>query len=74
MLCTDGLVESPGRTIDDGLNRLRRHAAALAHRPLPSFTDQLLHRVRPPGLDHVALLTLRTPARAHDRPTPPRDK
>ncbi|MEU2355971.1 SpoIIE family protein phosphatase [Streptomyces misionensis] len=63
VLYTDGLVEKPGHTLDEGLNQLRRHAAALAHRPLPSFTDQLLRRVQPPGLDDVALLALRTPAR-----------
>ncbi|MEU3661449.1 SpoIIE family protein phosphatase [Streptomyces sp. NPDC032940] len=61
LLYTDGLVEVPGRTLDEGLDRLRQHAAALAHRPLPSFADQLLRRVRPPGLDDVALLSLRTP-------------
>ncbi|MFD8839434.1 MULTISPECIES: SpoIIE family protein phosphatase [Streptomyces] len=73
VLYTDGLVEKPGHTLDEGLNRLRQHAAALAHRPLPSFTDQLLHRVQPPGLDDVALLALRTPAQErghHRRPTP----
>jgi serine phosphatase RsbU (regulator of sigma subunit) len=58
---TDGLIEAPGRTLDEGLERLRQHAAALAHRPLPSFTDQLLRRVQPPGHDDVALLALRTP-------------
>ncbi|MFF9495317.1 SpoIIE family protein phosphatase [Streptomyces flaveolus] len=62
LLYTDGLIEAPGRTLDEGLDRLRQHAAALAHRPLPSFADQLLRRVRPPGLDDVALLALRTPA------------
>jgi serine phosphatase RsbU (regulator of sigma subunit) len=61
-LFTDGLIEVPGRTLDEGLDRLRQHAAALAHRPLPSFADQLLRRVQPPGLDDVALLALRTPA------------
>jgi PAS domain S-box-containing protein len=61
LLYTDGLVEAPGQTLDDGLSRLRQHAAALAHRPLPSFTDQLLRRVQPPGHDDVALLALRTP-------------
>ncbi|MFF2204878.1 SpoIIE family protein phosphatase [Streptomyces sp. NPDC058145] len=61
LLYTDGLIEAPGRTLDEGLNELRQHAAALAHRPLTSFTDQLLQRVRPPGLDDVALLALRTP-------------
>jgi hypothetical protein len=57
---TDGLIEEPGHSLDEGLNRLSRHAAALAHRPLPSFTDRLLHRVRPAGNDDdVALLALR---------------
>ncbi|MFJ5534137.1 SpoIIE family protein phosphatase [Streptomyces sp. NPDC093261] len=64
LLYTDGLIEAPGHTLDEGLNRLRQHAAALAHRPLPSFTDQLLRRVHPPGHDDVALLTLRTPPTA----------
>ncbi|MFG3547572.1 SpoIIE family protein phosphatase [Streptomyces sp. NPDC047725] len=63
LLYTDGLIEAPGRTLDEGMERLRQHAAALAHRPLPSFADQLLRRVQPPGLDDVALLALRTPAR-----------
>ncbi|MFH0520018.1 SpoIIE family protein phosphatase [Streptomyces sp. M41] len=62
VLYTDGLIESPGDTIDTGLSRLRRHAAALAHRPLASFTDQLLSRVRPvDNDDDVALLALRVP-------------
>ncbi|WP_437114113.1 SpoIIE family protein phosphatase [Streptomyces collinus] len=68
LLYTDGLIEKPGHTLDDGLTRLRQHAAALAHRPLPSFTDQLLHRVQPPGLDDVALLALRTPSSHRTRP------
>ncbi|SFY49711.1 SpoIIE family protein phosphatase [Streptomyces sp. F-1] len=72
VLYTDGLVEKPGHTLDDGLNQLRRHAAALAHRPLPSFTDQLLRRVQPPGLDDVALLALRTPARERGGTAPSR--
>ncbi|MFH8935384.1 SpoIIE family protein phosphatase [Streptomyces griseosporeus] len=64
VLYTDGLIEEPGHTVDDGLQRLRRHAAALAHRPLASFTDQLLRRVRPAANDDdVALLALRTPDR-----------
>ncbi|NEC29859.1 SpoIIE family protein phosphatase [Streptomyces sp. SID8111] len=63
LLYTDGLVEAPGHTLDEGMHRLRRHAAALAHRPLPSLTDQLLRRVQPPGHDDVALLALRTPER-----------
>ncbi|PPS67282.1 MULTISPECIES: SpoIIE family protein phosphatase [Streptomyces] len=62
VLYTDGLVEAPRRTLDEGLDRLRQHAAALAHRPLASFTDQLLRRVRPVGNDDdVAVLALRIP-------------
>ncbi|MET7988757.1 MULTISPECIES: SpoIIE family protein phosphatase [unclassified Streptomyces] len=64
VLYTDGLIEELGHTLDEGLQRLRRHAAALAHRPLAAFTDQLLRRVRPPANnDDVALLALRTPVR-----------
>ncbi|MFF8933314.1 SpoIIE family protein phosphatase [Streptomyces paradoxus] len=64
VLYTDGLVEAPRRTLDEGLDRLRQHAAALAHRPLASFTDQLLRRVRPSGNDDdVAILAVRVPER-----------
>ncbi|MEU5635172.1 SpoIIE family protein phosphatase [Streptomyces rishiriensis] len=64
LLYTDGLIEEPGHSLDDGLHRLRQHAAALAHRPLASFTDQLLRRVRPAANDDdVALLALRAPTR-----------
>ncbi|MEU1274207.1 SpoIIE family protein phosphatase [Streptomyces sp. NPDC005799] len=64
VLYTDGLIEDRGHTLDTGLNRLRQHAAALAHRPLGAFTDQLLRRVRPAeNDDDVALLALRTPNR-----------
>ncbi|WP_333738377.1 SpoIIE family protein phosphatase [Streptomyces sp. IBSBF 2806] len=64
LLYTDGLIEEPGHTLDEGLHRLRQHAAALAHRPLASFTDQLLRRVRPAANDDdVALLALRAPTR-----------
>ncbi|MFF4758947.1 SpoIIE family protein phosphatase [Streptomyces sp. NPDC001292] len=60
LLYTDGLIESPGHTLDEGLDRLRRYAASLAHRPLESFADQLLARARPPdNEDDVALLAVR---------------
>jgi serine phosphatase RsbU (regulator of sigma subunit) len=60
LLYTDGLIESPNHTLDEGLNRLSRHAASLAHRPLESFTNELLARVRPPDNDDdVALLAVR---------------
>ncbi|CAM5664708.1 SpoIIE family protein phosphatase [Streptomyces atroolivaceus] len=62
LLYTDGLVESPHHSIDHGLDRLRRHAASLAHRPLDSFCDLLLEQVRPDDNDDdVAMLALRTP-------------
>ncbi|MFD5270463.1 SpoIIE family protein phosphatase [Streptomyces sp. NPDC058335] len=62
LLYTDGLIEASGHSLDEGLNRLRQHAAALAHRPLATFTDQLLRRVRPADNDDdVVLFTLRTP-------------
>ncbi|MER6075575.1 SpoIIE family protein phosphatase [Streptomyces sp. NPDC001817] len=60
LLYTDGLIESPSHTLDEGLHHLRRHAASLAHRPLESFTDELLARARPPDNDDdVALLAVR---------------
>lgn len=62
VMYTDGLVEDPGQVIDVGLNRLRRHAAALVHRPLTAFADEVLRRVRPlENHDDVALLALRAP-------------
>ncbi|MFF7645727.1 SpoIIE family protein phosphatase [Streptomyces canus] len=65
LLYTDGLIEAAGRSLDEGLRHLRRHAAALAHRPLASFTDQVLRRVRHVrNDDDVALLAVRTPGRS----------
>ncbi|MFF5158272.1 SpoIIE family protein phosphatase [Streptomyces sp. NPDC000348] len=62
VLYTDGLIETPRQPLDTGLDRLRQHALALAHRPLTSFTDQLLRRGRPADNDDdVALLALRVP-------------
>ncbi|WP_328222206.1 SpoIIE family protein phosphatase [Streptomyces sp. NBC_00310] len=62
VLYTDGLIESPGYTLDRGLARLRQHAAALAHRPLHVFCDLLLERTRPvDNDDDVALLVFRMP-------------
>ncbi|MFJ6649180.1 SpoIIE family protein phosphatase [Streptomyces sp. NPDC091290] len=63
VLYTDGLVEEHGQILDVGLDRLRRHAAALVHRPLTVLADQVLRRVRPADNDDdVALLALRAPA------------
>ncbi|HEV7626040.1 MAG TPA: PP2C family protein-serine/threonine phosphatase, partial [Streptomyces sp.] len=60
---TDGLVEAPGESIDVGLALLRESAEALVHRPLNSFCDALLERVRPTDNgDDVAMLAYRVPA------------
>lgn len=60
---TDGLIESPRQSMEEGLSRLRRHAAALAHRPLDDFCNQLVDRVCPPdNEDDIALLALRLPS------------
>lgn len=62
LLYTDGLVESPHHSIDHGLDRLRRHAASLAHRPLDSFCDSLLDQARSgDNDDDIAMLALRAP-------------
>ncbi|TXS51232.1 SpoIIE family protein phosphatase [Streptomyces sp. t39] len=63
LLYTDGLIESPRHSVDEGLDRLRRHAASFAHRPLDVFCDSVLDEVRPrDNDDDVAMLALRTPA------------
>ncbi|MEV5524542.1 SpoIIE family protein phosphatase [Streptomyces pseudogriseolus] len=59
---TDGLIEEPSRSLDEGLELLRAHAAALAEQPPARFTDLVLERTRPAGNDDdVALLTVRVP-------------
>ncbi|AQZ65966.1 DNA-binding protein [[Actinomadura] parvosata subsp. kistnae] len=59
---TDGLIESPTHSLDDGLDRLREEAAALTRHPLSTYCDRLLGRVRPADNDDdVAMLTLRVP-------------
>ncbi|MFD7610670.1 SpoIIE family protein phosphatase [Streptomyces sp. NPDC059828] len=66
VLYTDGLIESRRHTLDDGMDRLRRHAASLARRPLDSFSDSLLSQARPEDNDDdVAFLALRTPDQSH---------
>ncbi|QSS94402.1 SpoIIE family protein phosphatase [Streptomyces sp. M54] len=62
---TDGLIESRRQPLDVGLRRLREHAAALNHRQLDDFVDQLLEHSRPADNDDdVALLALRIPPTA----------
>ncbi|MGX1562483.1 SpoIIE family protein phosphatase [Streptomyces sp. NPDC055506] len=62
LLYTDGLIEIPGSDLDTGLARLRRHALALAHKPLDTLCDQLPARMPPGSTDDVALLALRLPS------------
>jgi signal transduction histidine kinase/CheY-like chemotaxis protein len=61
LLYTDGLIERPGDTLDQGFARLRRAAAHCADRPVGDICEQLLERMRPPGgyTDDVVLLALR---------------
>jgi hypothetical protein len=59
---TDGLIESPSHSLDEGMDRLRQHAATLVHGPLETRIDELLARSRPPdNEDDVALLAVRLP-------------
>ena len=59
LLYTDGLVERRDCDVDAGVDRLRRHLAALADRPLEQLADELLVRMLPatPG-DDVALVAI----------------
>lgn len=60
---TDGLIESPRHSVDAGMARLRRHAAALARHGVDDFCDRLIERVRPDDNDDdVAVIVLRIPA------------
>ncbi|WP_230420747.1 SpoIIE family protein phosphatase [Actinomadura soli] len=59
LLYTDGLVERPGEDLDASLDRLRRHASALAPRPLEDFCDALLDAMPSTGTDDIALIALR---------------
>lgn len=62
VLYTDGLVEEPGRSLDEGLDRLSRHAASLVGLRLETFADHLLERVRrDDNDDDVALFVIRVP-------------
>lgn len=61
VLYTDGLVENPESDLDTGLAQLRRHAAALAHRELEDFCDEILRRRTFSTVDDVALLAVRLP-------------
>ncbi|WP_225827772.1 PP2C family protein-serine/threonine phosphatase [Streptomyces naphthomycinicus] len=58
---TDGLIEHPGRSIDQSLSQLAELAAAHASLPLPDFVRVLADRHPSDGHDDMAILALRTP-------------
>ncbi len=70
LLYTDGLIERRDADLDTGLDRLRKHLAELADRPLQELCDELIERLvdgKPD--DDVALVAVRL--HPQDRPRPP---
>lgn len=61
LLYTDGLIERPGETLDDGFARLQEAAAQCADLPVESVCAELLARLAPPSgyRDDVVVLALR---------------
>ncbi len=61
LLYTDGLIERPGETLDQGFARLQAAAAYRAELSVGEFCDELLDRMAPPGgyTDDVVLLAIR---------------
>ncbi|WP_437105737.1 SpoIIE family protein phosphatase [Streptomyces sp. enrichment culture] len=59
LLYTDGLVERRDEHLDRALDRLRRHAAALAREPLDVFCDELLIGLGADSDDDIAVLAAR---------------
>jgi PAS domain S-box-containing protein len=59
LLYTDGLIERRDESLDASLDRLRRHAAALAREPLDVFCDELLIGLGADSEDDIAVLALR---------------
>ncbi|AQZ67975.1 hypothetical protein BKM31_46780 [[Actinomadura] parvosata subsp. kistnae] len=59
IMYTDGLVEDPARSIDDGLDSLARRAAEHRHLPLEKLCERLLAHRGDHFTDDVALLALR---------------
>ncbi|MEU2117595.1 SpoIIE family protein phosphatase [Streptomyces sp. NPDC016459] len=57
-LFTDGLVELPGRDIDEGIERVRRALAAAASLPLAETADRVIREARQATarLDDIAVL------------------
>lgn len=66
---TDGLVESPTRSFDDGVDLLAELLAAYKDEDVDSLADRLLGQLAPGEVrrDDVALVLVRLPATARDR-------
>ena len=59
VLCSDGLIERRGATLDQGFDRLRHHLGELAGRPPETLSDELLDRMLDgTPEDDVALVTV----------------
>ncbi|MGO4757255.1 SpoIIE family protein phosphatase, partial [Streptomyces sp. 2MCAF27] len=61
---TDGLIEDPARTVDEGLAELAHLATAHAGLPLQDFVDTLADHHPSDGHDDMAVFALRTPRSA----------
>ena len=61
LLYTDGLIERPGESLDDGFVRLKSVATECAELPVESVCAELLSRMAPPAgyRDDVVVLALR---------------
>ncbi|AIR96136.1 SpoIIE family protein phosphatase [Streptomyces glaucescens] len=59
LLYTDGLIERRDESLDDAMERLSRHTAALAREPLDVLCDELLIGLGADSDDDIALLAVR---------------
>jgi serine phosphatase RsbU (regulator of sigma subunit) len=60
LMYTDGLIERPGRTLDEGIDRLVRLLAGLARSPLEDLCDAVLEgMLRGTPRDDVAIVAVR---------------
>ncbi|HEU5427918.1 MAG TPA: SpoIIE family protein phosphatase [Actinocrinis sp.] len=61
LLYTDGLIERPGESLDEGFDRLLAAATPLRHHAVDAVCTKLLEAMVPPGgyRDDVAMLALR---------------
>lgn len=56
---TDGLIERPGESLAEGIERLISHATDAAERPLPELVDHVISASEVSGADDVAVLAVR---------------